>query len=186
MDESSFGARLRQRRMERGASLEAISAATRIGVRLLEAFENEQWNRLPGGIFNRGFLRSIARHLKIDEEALIGLLEECERANGEAPITFFEITTAAALFAFSRVEADIALLETGPGGPLDATTVLPAPAVTPLTATSNRPHACIGHTPASTARAANAAREVRGSAPQVGSQGAADVARARPAGLPPG
>jgi cytoskeleton protein RodZ len=71
MDESSFGARLRQRRMERGASLEAISAATRISVRLLEAFENEQWNRLPGGIFNRGFLRSIARHLKIDEEALI-------------------------------------------------------------------------------------------------------------------
>jgi cytoskeleton protein RodZ len=71
MDESSFGARLRQQRVERGASLEAVSAATRISVRILEAFENEQWNRLPGGIFNRGFLRSIARHLKIDEEALI-------------------------------------------------------------------------------------------------------------------
>ncbi|MDE3135954.1 MAG: helix-turn-helix domain-containing protein [Acidobacteriota bacterium] len=71
MDESSFGARLRRQRVERGASLEAVSAATRISIRILEAFENGQWNRLPGGIFNRGFLRSIARYLKIDEEALI-------------------------------------------------------------------------------------------------------------------
>jgi cytoskeleton protein RodZ len=71
MDERSFGTRLRQQREQRGASLEAVSSVTRISVRILEAFENEQWNRLPGGIFNRGFLRSIARYLKIDEEALI-------------------------------------------------------------------------------------------------------------------
>src|SRR6201995_3050649 len=39
----------------------------------------------------------------IGEEALVALLEECERANQGAPITFFEITTAAAFLAFSRV-----------------------------------------------------------------------------------
>jgi cytoskeletal protein RodZ len=71
MDDSSFGTRLRQQREQRGFSLEGVSAATRISVRMLEAFENEQWDRLPGGIFNRGFLRSIARFLKIDENALI-------------------------------------------------------------------------------------------------------------------
>jgi cytoskeletal protein RodZ len=71
MDDDSFGTRLRRQREQRGASLEAVSAATRISVRMLEAFENEQWNRLPGGIFNRGFLRSIARYLNFDENALI-------------------------------------------------------------------------------------------------------------------
>lgn len=55
----------------RGVSLEEISAATRISTRFLEALENEQWDRLPGGAFNRGFIRSIARFLGIDEDALV-------------------------------------------------------------------------------------------------------------------
>src|SRR5947208_6805949 len=49
----------------------------------------------------------------IDEERLIALLEECERANGGGPITFFEITTAAAFLAFARTPADVVLLEVG-------------------------------------------------------------------------
>ena len=61
----------------------------------------------------------------IDEDALLAALDECERANGGAPITFFEITTAAAFLAFSRTPADIVLLETGLGGRLDATNVDP-------------------------------------------------------------
>ena len=65
----------------------------------------------------------------IEEEALIALLEECERANGGTPITFFEITTAAAFLAFARTPADIVLLETGLGGRLDATNVIRRPAV---------------------------------------------------------
>ena len=52
----------------------------------------------------------------IEETALIDLLEECERANGGVPITFFEITTVAAFLAFTREKADIVLLETGLGG----------------------------------------------------------------------
>jgi dihydrofolate synthase/folylpolyglutamate synthase len=63
----------------------------------------------------------------IDEQALVDLIEECERANGGDPITFFEITTVAAFLAFSRVPADILLLETGLGGEFDATNVIAAP-----------------------------------------------------------
>jgi dihydrofolate synthase/folylpolyglutamate synthase len=68
----------------------------------------------------------------IDEPALIDLIEECERANNNEPITFFEITTAAALLAFIRTKADILLLETGLGGRSDATNVVKAPLATVL------------------------------------------------------
>lgn len=55
----------------RGVSLDEISAATRISTRFLEALENERWGELPGGAFNRGFIRSVARFLGIDEEGLV-------------------------------------------------------------------------------------------------------------------
>ena len=60
----------------------------------------------------------------IEEDALAAILEECERANGGAPITYFEITTVAALLAFARTPADWCLLEVGLGGRLDATNVV--------------------------------------------------------------
>ncbi|MGO9641036.1 MAG: helix-turn-helix domain-containing protein [Candidatus Acidiferrales bacterium] len=67
----SFGEHLRREREMRGVTLDEIAAATRIGTRFLEAFENEQWDRLPGGVFNRGFVRSIAHFLGLDEENLL-------------------------------------------------------------------------------------------------------------------
>ena len=67
------------------------------------------------------------------DDTLIALLEECESVNGEDPITFFEITTAAAMLAFARAPADVTLLETGLGGRLDATNVIARPALTALT-----------------------------------------------------
>jgi cytoskeleton protein RodZ len=67
----SFGDHLRREREMRGVTLDEITAATRIGTRFLEAFENEQWDRLPGGVFNRGFVRSIAHYLGLDEENLL-------------------------------------------------------------------------------------------------------------------
>jgi len=72
----------------------------------------------------------------IDEDALAAVLEECERANDGAPITFFEITTAAAFLAFARAPADVVLLEVGLGGRFDATNVIARPAVTAITPVS--------------------------------------------------
>jgi dihydrofolate synthase/folylpolyglutamate synthase len=61
------------------------------------------------------------------------LLEEVERVNGDAPITFFEVTTAAAFLAFARTPADVVILETGLGGRLDASNVVARPAATVIT-----------------------------------------------------
>ncbi|QQS14210.1 MAG: bifunctional folylpolyglutamate synthase/dihydrofolate synthase [Rhodospirillales bacterium] len=69
----------------------------------------------------------------IDEEELAITLEICERANSGAPITFFEITTAAALLAFARHPADLLLLEVGLGGRFDATNVVDRSIVTAVT-----------------------------------------------------
>ena len=78
---SLFGEHLKREREMRGVSLEEISAATRISVKFLEALENEQWAQLPGGIFNRGFIRSIAKFLGMDEDGLVAeyALETRER-----------------------------------------------------------------------------------------------------------
>jgi dihydrofolate synthase / folylpolyglutamate synthase len=65
----------------------------------------------------------------ISEPNLSALLEECEVANADEPITFFEITTAAAFLAFARTPADYLLLEVGLGGRLDATNVIDCPRV---------------------------------------------------------
>ncbi|MBZ4020939.1 bifunctional folylpolyglutamate synthase/dihydrofolate synthase [Rhodobacter sp. TJ_12] len=69
----------------------------------------------------------------ISEPDLAALLDECEAANGGAPITFFEVTTVAAILAFARTPADYTLLEVGLGGRLDATNVIDQPALTVLT-----------------------------------------------------
>ncbi|WP_299414150.1 folylpolyglutamate synthase/dihydrofolate synthase family protein [uncultured Sulfitobacter sp.] len=69
----------------------------------------------------------------ISEEALTGVLDECYAANGGENITYFEITTCAALLAFSRAPADYTLLEVGLGGRLDATNVIDAPVATVIT-----------------------------------------------------
>ena len=70
----------------------------------------------------------------IDDEALDAILTECEAANKGEPITFFEITTVAAYLAFSRVPADLAVIEVGLGGRLDSTNVIQPilSAITPI------------------------------------------------------
>ena len=72
----------------------------------------------------------------ISEAHLAEILEECEVANGGIPITYFEITTCAALLAFARTKADWTLLEVGLGGRLDATNVVDAPRLTIITPVS--------------------------------------------------
>jgi len=69
----------------------------------------------------------------IREGDLAEVLDRCMDANGPDPITFFEITTAAALLAFAETPADWTLLEVGLGGRLDATNVVSQPVLTVIT-----------------------------------------------------
>lgn len=69
----------------------------------------------------------------VDDAALAAALAECERVNGDDPITFFEITTAAAFSLFAAHPADFLLLETGLGGRLDATNVIGRPLAAVIT-----------------------------------------------------
>jgi cytoskeletal protein RodZ len=80
MASGTFGERLKRERELREVSLKEVTAGTRIGPRFLEALENEEWEKLPGGVFNRGFVRAIARYLGLDEE---NLLAEYDMARGE-------------------------------------------------------------------------------------------------------
>lgn len=75
----------------------------------------------------------------IGDEYLIQILDEIKAVNNGESITFFEITTAAAFLAFSRVPADVLLLETGMGGLNDATNVVRAPLLDVIT-TISRDH----------------------------------------------
>ncbi len=70
------------------------------------------------------------------DEQLMSAFDTCEKANNGAPVTVFEMTTAAAFLLFSQVEADILLLEVGLGGRLDATNVIDAPLATVITPVS--------------------------------------------------
>ena len=69
----------------------------------------------------------------IDEDLLSDMLDRCLVANGTDAITYFEITTAAALLAFAETPADYTLLEVGLGGRLDATNVVDTPALCVIT-----------------------------------------------------
>ena len=82
----------------------------------------------------------------ISEADLTAVLDECEAANGGIPITYFEITTCAALLAFSRVPADYTLLEVGLGGRLDATNVVDDPALCVITPVSLDHQSYLGDT----------------------------------------
>ena len=68
MSKDSFGETLKRERELRGVTLDEISLATRIATRFLRAIEEERWDDLPGGIFNRGFVRAMARYIGLDEE----------------------------------------------------------------------------------------------------------------------
>jgi dihydrofolate synthase/folylpolyglutamate synthase len=81
----------------------------------------------------------VGRHrsgVLVSDTALQAALERCEEANAGEPITFFEITTAAAFLLFAERPADVLLLEVGLGGRVDATNVVARPALTIVTPVS--------------------------------------------------
>ena len=80
MAKGSFGERLKREREMREVSLDELTKATRISQRFLDALENEDWKKLPGGVFGRGFVRTIAGYLGLDEESL---LSEYDLARGD-------------------------------------------------------------------------------------------------------
>ncbi len=67
----SFGENLQREREMRGVTLQEISAATKIGVRFLQALEAEEFGKVPGGIFTRSFIRTYAKYLGLDEERVL-------------------------------------------------------------------------------------------------------------------
>jgi cytoskeleton protein RodZ len=78
---ANFGSELRQQRNWQGVQLEDISAATRITVRYLRALEEEAFGELPGGVFNKGIVRSYARFLNLDEHATVAaFMDACRRS----------------------------------------------------------------------------------------------------------
>tara|TARA_X000000950_G_scaffold57420_2_gene69174 strand:- start:8631 stop:9974 length:1344 start_codon:yes stop_codon:yes gene_type:complete len=88
----------------------------------------------------------------IDDQRLADLLEEVETVNGDEPMTFFEVTTAAAMLAFTRVEADYTLLETGLGGRMDSTNVVDQPLATVITPIARDHEHFLGNTLTAIAR----------------------------------
>ena len=68
---ASFGEELRRQRELRGIGLREISDSTKINIRFLEALEKNEFTHLPGGQFNKGFIRAYARHIGVDAEELV-------------------------------------------------------------------------------------------------------------------
>ena len=81
----SFGDRLRKEREERGITLDDIAHTTKIGTRLLRALEEEKFDQLPGGIFNKGFVRAYARHVGLDEDQAVADYMTAISANQPKP-----------------------------------------------------------------------------------------------------
>jgi cytoskeleton protein RodZ len=84
----SFGEKLKLEREKRKITLEEISVSTKIGTRMLQALEEDKFNQLPGGIFNKGFVRAYARFVGLDEDQTVANYLE---ASGDAPPVSTEI-----------------------------------------------------------------------------------------------
>jgi cytoskeletal protein RodZ len=80
---ATIGEQLRLAREERGIPLREISDQTRIAVRYLEAIESNDYKRLPGGIFNRSFVRAYAKCIGFDEKRAIEGYARYLREQGE-------------------------------------------------------------------------------------------------------
>jgi cytoskeletal protein RodZ len=80
----SIGEKLRLEREARGIALRQISEQTRISIRYLEAIEADDYKRLPGGIFNRSFVRAYAKFVGVDEHAALEDYARTLRERGES------------------------------------------------------------------------------------------------------
>ncbi len=120
MSKSCFGERLKRERESRGLSRDEVCTATRVGSRYLEALENEHWSVLPGGIFNRGFVRAVARFLGLDEDDLVAdydlaISEQTSQIepNVNLPVPQVQSRAKAGRFIWLATLSAIVLLGTG-------------------------------------------------------------------------
>jgi cytoskeleton protein RodZ len=80
-----FGDKFRKAREKKGISFDDASNVTKIGTRMLQAIEEENFDRLPGGVFNKGFIRAYAKHLGLNEEDAITAYLACiQKAQADA------------------------------------------------------------------------------------------------------
>jgi cytoskeleton protein RodZ len=92
---SSFGTRLRLEREQRGITLDQISRSTKIGTRFLQALEQDHFEQLPGGIFNKGFIRAYARFLGLNEEQTLADYVAATSPREPTPAASFEAAVPA-------------------------------------------------------------------------------------------
>jgi len=85
MAKGNFGERLKRERELREVSMDELTKATRISARFVQALENEDWAKLPGGVFGHGFVRTIARYLGLNEEALLGEYDSARAEHSPPP-----------------------------------------------------------------------------------------------------
>src|ERR1700760_2477830 len=74
-----FGDKFRKAREGKELPLDDVSNVTKVGPRMLQAIEEENFDRLPGGVFNKGFIRAYAKHLALDPEVAITEYLDCLR-----------------------------------------------------------------------------------------------------------
>jgi cytoskeletal protein RodZ len=83
---ATFGETLKRERELRKISLREVSEATKIGLRYLEALEGNRFDQLPGGLFNKGFIRAYAKFIGLDGEAMVNAyLFDLKGHEGHAP-----------------------------------------------------------------------------------------------------
>ena len=88
---ASLGQELKKTREEKGLTLHQISANTLIGVRFLQALESDDYGILPGGVFNRAFVRKFAAQIGMEEATALQLYEEQLLVQGGETVRKFEM-----------------------------------------------------------------------------------------------
>ena len=116
----------------KGSTIAFLRAALEAAGRRVHAYTSPHLVRVN----ERFRLGRVGGGTLVTDEELADVLTECEGANAGAPITVFEMTTAAGLLLFCRHPADLALIEVGLGGRLDATNVVERPWATVITSIS--------------------------------------------------
>jgi cytoskeletal protein RodZ len=107
---ATFGENLRRERELRGITLGELAQATKIGQNHLQALESAQFENLPGGVISRGFVRSISRYMKIDEEHWVGEYILASQEEPELPTYNPARKKDTAVAARNRIIAAVVLL----------------------------------------------------------------------------